>query len=418
MARVLPRLIRELPVDPRTHTDIRRRFLGAHIPVHRLTCEQQLIEVPAHEMQKTHRCLLQRQQIPVVLKRLLRMPESHLRHHVKHTILDILRADRLNITVLDDIPLTSIGDQLLHLRSDVIHAGAGLIEEKLHRRIPDLLPRHRKIPRRPATELCAVLLPELTGEAVFLHELIELTALIDLTLDEHEMRRIRVVLAILEIVQQLLRCRLLKPLTAADDHEPPRVLSEGKRNRIQKIDQLLHIRCTIIKRIGHPLLAAEGRTELLLIRKLQVLLRTVEQVAGPKAKRLQILIQCQIFRFRLFLSVRHRSFSLPIWRPMPPSSHHRVPFHFPKTKQGQCLACHHYSTTEALAQSQFMEYCINDSGCASEPHHSPRSPLHSVPASRGSRGCSRESPRGRPEAAHRCSRDRPADGCCTSRRRP
>ena len=110
---------------------------------------------------------------------------------------------------------------------------------------------------------------------------------------------------ILEIVKQLLRCRLLKPLAAADDDKPPRVLPEGKRNRIQKVDQLLYIRCTIIEGIGHPLLAAEGRTKLLLIRKLQILLRTIEQVVWPKAKRLQVLIQCQIFRFRLFLPVRH-----------------------------------------------------------------------------------------------------------------
>ena len=153
MAGVLPRLIRELPIDPRAHAYIRRRFLRAHIPVHRFTCEQQLIEVPAHEMQQAHRCLLQRQQIPVILKRFLRMPESHLRHHVKHTILDILRADRLDIAVLDDIPRAGIGDQLLHLRGDIIHAGAGLIEKKLHRRIPNLLPRHRQIARRPAAEL-------------------------------------------------------------------------------------------------------------------------------------------------------------------------------------------------------------------------------------------------------------------------
>ena len=168
------------------------------------------------------------------------------------------------------------------------------------------------------------------------------------------MRRIRIVPDILEIVQQLFRCRLLKPLAAADDDEPPRVLPEGKRNRIQKVDQLLHIRCAIIKGIGHPLLAAKGRTKLLLIRKLQILLRTVEQVVWLKAKRLQVLTQCQIFRFRLFLPVRHRSRFSPCMEANASDVTSSCPAAFPKTKRGQCLACHHYSTTEALAQSEFM----------------------------------------------------------------
>ncbi len=247
-----------------------------------------MVKVPAHEGQQLHGCLLQEKKVPVAGHGPLRVAETQLRDHVEDPVLHIFGADGLEVLVLNDLPAAGIGDELFQLAQDIVHAAAGFPEQLLHGGAPDLLACLHEIAGGPGRELLLVLLPELAGEAMGAHQLVKLVPLVHLVFYEHEVAGARHLRKICE--KPLRRCLFEEP-GAADQHET--VLRE-EGHGLQRIDQGIHLRHTLEELVVHPVLAADGLPEHLLIGSFQIFLTAVQKIHRPVIPALQVVVQLEI----------------------------------------------------------------------------------------------------------------------------
>ena len=239
------------------------------------------MKLPGHKIQDPHRRLLQGEKIVIQFQRLLLPFLSHRPDHVKNTVGNLSRADRLNILAGDDFSAQGIVQKLLQFHMDISHIASGFFKKQFHIRPGDLFLFPFQDPQNPAHQVVLLLDAEFRDQSGLLDPLVQPASFVRLLLHKNQHQIVRQGSG---IIRQPV-CFCLKQAGIFQKNYP--VIRE-KGNGLRQIDDLSFIQPFPLKtgKVHGVPLRNQSIQKFVPILLFQIGLRTIQKI-GP--------VECSVF---------------------------------------------------------------------------------------------------------------------------